>query len=305
MKLAKWSKGIVEWREGDTVNLSVVFSWDCAEAKARAEWALALGQRVRVGGPGVFIPVSKAYFRDFEERGVELVTSWNGLDVGEVVVRHNPHATFASRGCPVGCSFCIVPPLEGRDFTLIDNFVPRPILCDNNLSALPHDFQRHIVKRYQDSGVPLLDANSGFEPRTFDEETYATWNPVNRGPWRFALDDEGDMEPAKRVLDLLRDRVPNNRMKRVYVLIGRDPFEQCMERIKTVIDRGGEPHVQPFIKLHYQEKKPWVGHDWTPGLLRDVTRWANRRLWKYTDFKGYSYGTKGHPEPMPLFEATG
>lgn len=50
--------------------------------------------------------------------------------------------------------------MEGRDFELIDDFEPRPILCDNNLSALPADFQDHIVARYQSAGVPLLDAKA-------------------------------------------------------------------------------------------------------------------------------------------------
>jgi hypothetical protein len=40
--------------------------------------------------------------------------------------------------------------------------------------------------------VPLLDANSGFEPRTFDEEVYARWRVINRGPWRFAYDDQAE-----------------------------------------------------------------------------------------------------------------
>ncbi len=298
MKLSKWSKGIVEWREGDTMNLSVVFSWDVGEAMARATWHILAGHRVRIGGPGIF--ARRNEFRPMSKHGLLKV----GGDAGDVVARHNPMATFASRGCPVGCWFCIVPAMEGRDFTLIDDFTPRPILCDNNLSALPAEFQEHIVARYRSAGVPLLDANSGFEPRTFDEEVYERWEPINRGPWRFALDDQGDLPHVIRVLDMLRERVPNNRRKRVYVLIGNEPFHSCMERIKLVIDRGAEPHVQPVIKLNARQKRPWVRHDWTPGLLRDVTRWANRRLWKYTDFAGYRYGTKGHPEPMPLFEAT-
>ena len=59
-----------------------------------------------------------------------------GGDV-DALPHHNANATIASRGCPVGCSFCIVPKMEGREFTLLPDFTPRPILCDNNLSALP------------------------------------------------------------------------------------------------------------------------------------------------------------------------
>jgi hypothetical protein len=56
--------------------------------------------------------------------------------------------------------------MEGRTFTLLPDFEPRPVLTDNNLSALPADYQQHVVDRYLAAGVPLLDANSGFEPKT-------------------------------------------------------------------------------------------------------------------------------------------
>ena len=71
-------------------------------------------------------------------------------------------ATIASRGCPVGCWFCIVPKMEGKAFTTLPDFPVRPVLCDNNLSALPANYQQFIVDRYLSAGVPLLDANSGF-----------------------------------------------------------------------------------------------------------------------------------------------
>ena len=38
---------------------------------------------------------------------------------------------------------------EGREFTLRPDFQVRPILCDNNLSALPAEYQKHIIDRYR------------------------------------------------------------------------------------------------------------------------------------------------------------
>ena len=83
---------------------------------------------------------------------------------------------------------------------------------------------RLLLLHRQAEGVPLLDANSGFEPRTFDEEAWRRWKPINRGPWRFAMDDQGDVPHELRVLELLRDRVTNSRKKIVYVLIGNEPL---------------------------------------------------------------------------------
>ena len=275
----KWSKGIVEWTEGDDAFLSVVFTWDLEDAWTRARWLHHSGYRVHVGGPGVFVrtPVKTA-LEEFAKVGGHLK---------DAVTRHNPNATFASRGCPVGCWFCTVPAMEGRAFTLIPDFTPRPILCDNNLSALPAEYQEHIIARYQTAGVPLLDANSGFEPRTFNEDVFQRWKPIMRGPWRFALDDAGDLPHVERVMAMLRGPVPNSRKKRVYVLIGNEPFEACMERIQIVLDQGCEPHCQPVMKLNALKKRPWVRHDWTERLLADVARWVNGRYWKYCAFTDY------------------
>lgn len=175
--------------------------------------------------------------------------------------------------------------MEGSEFTLLPDFPVRPILCDNNLSALPAEYQDYIIERYRREEVPLLDANSGFEPVTFDEEVYRRWDPINRGPWRFAYDEDSETPEVARVFAMLRD--VRAARKRCYVLVGNEPFESCLARIQRVIDWGGEPHVQPYIKLNALERRPHVRFDWTPQLLRDVTRWANRRIWRYGGFEEY------------------
>jgi hypothetical protein len=270
-----WVGGLAEWTDGDTVFLSVAFTWDVRAAVQRAGIE---NKRVRVGGPGVF--TLKGKLRDDLAKVAEI-----GGDIPDAIARHNPQATMASRGCPVGCWFCIVPKMEGREFTLFPDFPVRPVLCDNNLSALPVDFQRHIIARYQREGVPLLDANSGFEPRTFDEDCYARWRAINRGPWRFAYDDQAERPYVERVMKMLRPLSPSR--KRVYVLIGNEPVAACLERLQEVLDWGGEPYAQPYIKLNAPNKTPHLRFDWTRQTLRDMARWANRRLWRYTPFDGY------------------
>ncbi len=282
-----WSGGFAEWGDGDTVYLSIAFTWMLDRAAARAIFWKALGKRVVAGGPALFLNQMKHELVDIAEIGTEFP---------DAVAHHNPMATIASRGCPVGCWFCIVPKMEGKDFTLLPDFPVRPVLCDNNLSALPGDYQDHIISRYQAEGVPLIDANSGFEPRTFDDEVFARWRVINRGPWRFAFDDEPEREDVRRVMHMLRDEAPKR--KRVYVLIGNEPFAACMDRLQQVIAWGGEPHAQPYIKLNALERRPHVRFDWTPQLLADVTRWANRRAWRKTDFAGYQHWARTSRDPI-------
>jgi hypothetical protein len=274
--LVAWVGGLAHAVKDETLYISVAFTWRLREARELAIRARFLNQHVVIGGPALFRPDMQAVVSDVAEIQKNLP---------DAVVLHNPDATIASRGCPVGCYFCIVPKMEGLTFTLLPDFPVRPILCDNNLSALPWHYQVHIVNRYHEECVPLMDANSGFEPKTFTEDVYQLWKPINRGPWRFAFDEMGEMEDVRRVMKMLQ--AESSKRKRVYVLIGNEPFAECMERIRIVLDGGCEPHVQPYIKLMALEREPFVQHDWTAQKLIDVARWANRFLWKYTPFEQY------------------
>lgn len=200
---SRWTGGLAEWTEGNTAYLSIAFTWKLHQARDRAIWYRTLGYRVVAGGPATFRP--RGYLDGYAEVGASFP---------DAVRHHNPAATIASRGCPVNCWFCIVPKLEGKAFTLLPDFPVRPILCDNNLSALPVEYQNYIIERYQAAGVPLLDANSGFEPRTFDCDVYERWKKINRGPWRFAFDEWAEAQEVGRVLNLLKHEPPKK--KRVY-----------------------------------------------------------------------------------------
>lgn len=282
-----WIGGLAEWEDGDTTYLSVSFTWKLDEAYTRALFAKAQGKRVVAGGPALFLTKMKHRLADVAEIGTTFP---------DAIARHNPMATMASRGCPVGCWFCIVPAMEGKAFTLIPDFPVRPVLCDNNLSGLPADYQDLIIARYLDAGVRMTDANSGFEPMTFTPDVYARWKPLvnaGRGPWRFAYDERRERDQVLAVMRMLADE-PQKR-KRVYVLIGNEPFADCMARIQEVIDHGCEPHVQPFIKLNSLSRSPHARHDWNEQLLRDVARWANGWVWKKAPFSEYKRSRRSAP----------
>lgn len=206
---SKWIGGLAEWEDGNTTYLSVAFTWLLDEAHTRAQFARALGRRVIVGGPAIFQIKMQHRITDVAET--------RGPGPGyypDAIVRHNPDATVASRGCPgrgtetapLPCHFCIVPKMEGTDFKYFPDFPVRPVLCDNNLSALPGEYQDYIIRRYVETGTPLRDANSGFEPVTFTDEVYARWRPLlnaGGGPWRFGYDPLEEREVCLRVMRML------------------------------------------------------------------------------------------------------
>jgi hypothetical protein len=245
---------------------------------------------VWAGGPGLF--ALAAWWR--KETCLNVV---RGLDSRFDKQRDHYRMCFASRGCPVACSFCVAHLIEGRTQTLDEGFIPAPILCDNNLPALSEEAQQYIIHRYQAFDVPLLDANSGFEPHTFDAGTYQRWKPILRGPWRFALDQTRELPDVARMMSILKEERPKR--KQVYCLIGNEPVAACYERACRIIEWGGEPFVQYVLPLN------WLGnsatlhprYDWTYQLGKDCMRYYNRHLWR--SFPIWEYKPR-KDEPPPF-----
>lgn len=264
----------------DLVALSVVFSW-------HARLALTVALRVKetaevwCGGPGM--TRLGAWWK--RESGLDCTV---GLDQRFEREPGSYHMTFASRGCPVGCWFCIVPKLEGSTFTLYHDFTPAPILCDNNLSALPADFQDHIIRRYEETGVRLVDAESGFEPASFTVETFERWRGILRErPWRFAYDELAERDQVRAMMRVLAPI--RSRLKQVYVLAGNEPIESCYQRAIEVIAWGGEPHVQYIRPLDWLGDPATLRHrfDWNEQRGKDFCRFFNRRIWKAAGIASY------------------
>jgi len=277
--------------DAESVWLSVIFSWHAPIAR---EIALRMKDRAQVwaGGPGLFALAS--WWR--KETGLSVV---RGLDPRFDRQRGQYRMCFASRGCPIGCSFCVAHLIEGREQTLDEGFLPAPILCDNNLSALPVESQQYIIDRYRAFGVPLLDANSGFEPRTFDEGTYRRWKPILRGPWRFALDEMRELPDVERMMlhtSLTHERP---RRKQVYCLVGNEPVEACYERACKIIEFGGEPYTQFLIPLNCLDRQTVrARYDWgTYQRGKDYLRFFNRHLWR--SFPIWEYRPR-EAEPAPF-----
>jgi hypothetical protein len=272
----------------DLVCLSVVFSWQALIARDIALRVKA-NSEVWCGGPGM--TRLKRWW--LQETGL---LCHIGLDQRFERQRGKYLHTFASRGCPVGCGFCIVPKLEGLTFTLDPDFSLAPVLCDNNLSALPNEYQDHIIHRYKTANFRLVDANSGFEPKTFTQETYERWKPMRFSTWRFAFDEWKEAREVQNMMEILKSESAVK--KQVYVLAGNEPFAECLERANQVIAWGGEPYVQFLKPLDWLGGEIPVNYDWTPQKARDFQRYFNRRVWKSAPITEYE--PRKHQRPFAV-----
>lgn len=297
MKLSRWlarTGWTVEEATDVTVSLfddaadlyafSCVFSWHLPNLVRMVKIAKAAGAEVWIGGPAVTFSNKN---REYVERETGIVPH-RGLDDRFEREPGNFPMVYFSRGCPAytpACGNCPVPIIEGNEFRYYPDAEPSPLLLDNNLSALPAEYQQHIIDRYAAkwSKRKKVDANSGFEPHTFTVETLKRWEAFPLACWRFGYDDLTEREEALRMMKLLRDHGYSGEKVRVYTLVGNEPIEACEQRVREVIENGCHPWPQRLRPLDWRGPNGTLPcrHDWDePTLIAFQRFYSIAGLWK-------------------------
>jgi hypothetical protein len=189
-----WVNGLADWTEGDTAFLSVAFTWKLDDAYQRACWYRAQGLSRPRRRPGHLHAQALSCRRRRDRRrdprrGRRPPQSHGDLRQpglsGRMLVLHR-----AQDGRPGIHAACRTSSCRARSLR------QQPV-------GAAADFQEHIVGRYEAAGVPLLDANSGFEPRTFDDEVFARWTPHQPRPMAFRLRRPGRAAARRAVMRML------------------------------------------------------------------------------------------------------
>jgi len=271
----------------DLTCFSAVFSWKLPALVKMVNSIKAKGE-VWIGGPAVsFSSKNCRYVED--ATGIAPTT---GIDHRFEKAEHDSCMNYFSRGCPAytpACGFCPVPKIEGSTFTFYPDARPTKMLLDNNLSALPSEYQDHIIDAYRNfSGK--VDANSGFEPHSFSEETLARWSTFPLMYWRFGYDDLTEREQALTMLDLLLSSGVSGRRIQVYTLIGNESVADSISRCREVIRLGAEPRPQRLRPLDWLGGDLPCRHDWTEKNLIATQRYfALPQIWKTVEMKDFYY----------------
>lgn len=250
----------------DLYAFSVVFSWKLPSLVQMVRDVKNWGE-VWIGGPAVtFHRENWEYV--FDQTGVRPHV---GLDARFEEEQTDCPMVYFSRGCPAytpACGYCPVPRIEGTKFRFYPNARPARLLLDNNLSALPDDYQQHIIKRYRDEWKgPAVDCNSGFEPHSFTSKTLDRWSRFPLAFWRFGYDDITERSQALEMMGLLKVAGYSGERVRVYTLIGNEPRELCHQRIREVIDAGFHPVPQRLRPLNWRSGQLPCQHDWDEQTL--------------------------------------
>jgi hypothetical protein len=277
-----WAKKIIAWQDPGRLFVSVPFTWYLPIAKRMAAWYRAAGYIVYIGGPAV--ELMPEYINGIAHQvGGELHPS--------PLNRHNPDATFTSRGCPNQCAFCAVPRIEG-DLRELTDWKPAPIVCDNNLLATS---QRHFdnvidtLKQFKE-----VDFNQGLDARLLNAHHIDRLKELSLPRLRFSFDHSG-MEAIvrKAIAAVLAAGFPRSRVS-CYLLFGfHDSPADALVRAETLKAWGIRPFPQRYQPLDSElalKKNAWVEHTWTDQELKRFQRYWARQKWfsriPYAEFTG-------------------
>jgi hypothetical protein len=278
-----WSGGYIEWTEGRTAFLSVVFSWLLPKALERARYHGFMGYDVRVGGPAV--DLNPGYFGGFAKEGGS---------IPGVLQRHNQKATRATKGCIRRCPFCAVWRTEGKLQELSDDLWPvLPLECSNNLLAASNAFFDHVIDRYLESDVQGIDFNQGLDARKLTEHHAGRLVELHRAKKlkqvRLAWDNIETETEFRGAHKRLRDAGMPKGMISVYVLIGfEDTPEDALYRLSEVWALGAWPNPMRYQPLDAERRNEFIGERWTDSELKRYCKyWSNLRHLSGVPFDEY------------------
>lgn len=193
---------------------------------------------------------------------------------------------FLTRGCPRGCSFCIVKDKEGlcsrkvADLSEFWNGQKNIILCDPNILACKE--WKDLLQQLIDSKAKV-DFNQGLDIRMMNEEKAEMLSQIPIKAIHFAYDRIEDKDYIEPKFKIFRQKSKiNPHDLQVFVLTGdreRRVTESDLHRIYWLRENGYAPYVMIYDKYHLPK-----GHE-----LIKLQRWVNNRFifWKTKTFNEY------------------
>lgn len=273
----KWKSkdGFVSWTEGNDAYLSVVFSWGLPPAYQQAIFHKSQGMIVYAGGPAVTHNMD--YLSD---------VAVCGGDMPDTIARHNPHATFTSRGCVRRCEFCLVPKIEG-DLKELDDWLARPVVCDNNFLACSKAHFDKAVDRLK----PLrgVDFNQGLDTRLLTDHHASRLAELDLSCLRLAWDNTNDEKYFMSAFETLLKAGFPPRFMRVYMLVGfNDTLEDAVYRFRTIAGLQAWPYIMRYQPLDALQKDRFLGDGWTKAQMRRIREYSwSFRYCNYVPFEAF------------------
>jgi hypothetical protein len=178
---------------------------------------------------------------------------------------------FLTRGCPRGCSFCIVAENEGRrsykvaDLNEFWRGQKRIDLLDPNILACKE--HPNLLQQLIDSKA-YVNFNQGLDIRFTNEENIALLNRIKVKEIHFAWDNpKDDLKPYFERYKAFAKHKPHGTYGTVYCLTNfGSTMKENLYRIYTLRDLGYDPYVMIYDKPN------------APKEVKNLQRWCNNRF---------------------------
>ena len=191
---------------------------------------------------------------------------------------------YLSRGCPRGCSFCIVGEKEGKQSRKVAdlrewwNGQKHIKLLDPNITACPDFFD--IMGQLAESRA-YVDFTQGLDIRLMTDEKAETINCVKHKSLHFAWDDPKDMVTYEKLKEYRNAWRVHESKRAVYVLTNyNSTHEEDVYRVEKVRELGYNPYVMIYEKWN------------APKRTRQLQRYTNNKFifWSTKSFAEYKAG---------------
>lgn len=299
MKISAWHKAqgdSVEWYEPfnglfnpfDKVYLSKVFSFT-------PDYDLPIyAKEVEKGGSGYCISLvnGKEQFDKSKDKELpyEIEHIYPDYDLYPDITKDTAYG-FLTRGCPRGCSFCVVKYKEGLCSKKVANLSEfwngqkNIELLDPNLLACKD--WKDLLQQLIDSKAKV-NFNQGLDIRMMNEEKAEMISRIPIKAIHFAWDRYEDKKIIQPKFKTFRQKSKiRNKDLQVYVLCGdrkQKVLSEDLERIYWLRDNGYAPYVMLYNKNNIPKEND----------LRKLQRWVNNRFifWSCETFEEYKKENK-------------
>lgn len=287
MRISAWHKArgdFVEWWQTDFIHYDIVYKSKVFSDDYSPDVPDPINaDKIVKGGTGYAIT---------NENGREKYDKTKDNNLPEEVEKMFPDyslypqfdfaVSMTSRGCPRGCSFCIVAPKEGKcsvrvaDVKDFWNGQKEIKVLDPNITACRE--KRDLMAQYADTKA-WIDFTQGIDIRLINGEDIKDLNRMKINMLHFAWDNPKDdlAEKFRTVGEELK--IQDERRRTVYVLTNfNSTMEENLYRVYTLRDLNYSPYIMIYDKPH------------APREIKRLQRWVNSpRIFKtvkrFEDYK--------------------
>lgn len=195
----------------------------------------------------------------------------------------NSTILFTSRGCIRNCPYCVVPKLEGKIRTVMNDLEchiypdhKRIILWDNNFFASPN--WKKILQNLEDIGLPV-DFNQGIDARLIDDEKACMIADLRTSLIRTAFDNLHEKEAIVNAVKFFSQSGIRRRKIFIYTLYNfysekypSDIPSTFFERIKQIAELGCVSYPMRYEPLTALEKNRFISPLWNNNQLNMVVK---------------------------------